>query len=123
MGDRHRRDDGGDLPPDPWAGLANPPTQRGGRRGHRRPPDVTSRDGRGQDGTPTPGWHPAGQGAAPDGTSRSLLAHPAVWLIVTAVAVLTLWALWLDRPPAPTPPPASDTISASAWLPPDLAAG
>lgn len=129
-----RRGDGdgvdGDLPPDPWAGLAAtppppPPTSSPGdvdawerSSGAAAGPDRTSPGGA-ADGPAS--WHPAGHDVpaadTPSGP-RSLLGHPAVWVIVTAVALLALWTAWMDRPSSLPSGPSPDSVSTAPFAEP-----
>lgn len=125
-----RRGDGdgvdGDLPPDPWAGLAAtpppPPPADAGRRvgGAGAGPDGA---GSGDVGDGPVSWHPAGQDVpATDTTSgpRGLLGHPVVWVIVTAVALLALWTAWMDRPSSLPTAPSPDSVSTAPSADPEL---
>lgn len=114
-GNAHR---GGDeLPPDPWAGLADPtpspPPPGPGERGWGDPrssPGVSGPASRWQ-GHPsvTPGT-PSRHVPPPRST---LWHHPAVWVVLLILAgVLLLSALLEPRPKAPDPGPASDSVSA-----------
>ena len=135
---QRRPDDGpeGDLPPDPWAGLAATPPpgpadrtegRPGGRSDDLPPPSRRpGPDPDGRDVTGGPAWHPSGQDVAGRGDTplhRSLLGHPAFWVVLTAVALLALWAAWLDGPSAPPAgDPSPGTVSTAPFeeAPPGL---
>ena len=106
---------GGELPPDPWAGLAPtppppPPSGASPGGGSGRPPSA----GAGEDAADGPGrWHPAGHDAPPPSSTgpRGLLGHPAVWVIITAIALLALWTAWMDSPSSLPSSPSPDSVS------------
>lgn len=117
-GRAHRGDD--ELPPDPWAGLADtpppsPPPPGPGQRGWGDPrwsPGASEPAARWQ-GHPsvTPGI-PARHVPPP---RRTLWHHPAVWLVLLLLAgVLLLTALLESRPVPAGPEPASDSVTATA---------
>jgi hypothetical protein len=109
--DRRRRGEG-ELPPDPWAGLAGPP------RTPPPPPTPPSSEAPwaagGRPARP-PGWerHPsvsAGDGG-PTPSRRTVWHHPAVWIAVLALAGLLLLGALLEGPSRTTPEPAPETVS------------
>lgn len=114
----------GELPPDPWAGLAEP-----------LPPPVPH-DVAGADAAPR-GWpaergatdrhaagpnpaHPAGR-ATSDGSS-AWYARSGVWIAVSVLALLALVVAAMDRPPSPPPSPTPGSVSTAPAAPADLAA-
>lgn len=138
---RRDRPGDGDLPPDPWAGLADapseppPPPDPGDAvdRSWSRPADPRGRDPDAEDVDRDPGPQLPGRrseagggeprrydleaaAAHPAGSQRrssSLLGHPAIWVTVAALALLALWTAWMDRPAAPPPPPQEATLEAA----------
>ncbi|WP_052669112.1 hypothetical protein [Nitriliruptor alkaliphilus] len=126
---RRRGDD--ELPPDPWAGLADPvpppppgPGQRGWGDPNWQPP---------QHGHPSRGAGGSGRPSPTDGSieaprhvpppRRTVWHHPAVWIALLVLAgVLLLGALLEPRTPAPSEP-SPDAVTAAgpagpaAWAP------
>jgi hypothetical protein len=86
----------GELPPDPWAGLVDP--QPPARRSARPTPDEPTWAQ--QPADPAASWHPS------TGPRRrtSPLQHPALWVVLTGLAVLLLVAAVLERGSSPPPP-------------------
>ena len=106
----------GELPPDPWAGLAEPlppPSPRASADAAGEGPDPRAAEASAE----AHRWHPAGRDRDDAGTG-SLLLRPGVWIALTAVALFALIGAWLDRPEAPPESPSPDSIStAPAELP------
>lgn len=110
--DRRRRDEG-DLPPDPWAGLADPvpPPAPPAPPPWQPPPSSLDRPAR------PPGWerHPSvsastGEGHQPP-ARRSAWHHPAVWIAVLALAGVLLVGALLEGPSRTVTEPAPDAVS------------
>jgi hypothetical protein len=111
----------GDLPPDPWAGLAEPspippPT---GQRGWD---DQLTGDGqadRERRQHPSGGWHPSGSVPRSDPPTRrsSIWHHPVVWVVITVLAVIALVGAALDRPAPSTPEPSPGSLDAAPVAP------
>jgi hypothetical protein len=118
-GNAHRRGDD-ELPPDPWAGLADPippPPPGPGERGWGDPA------WRPQLGHPSRGGSGAGHPPSMDGSieaprhvpppRRTVWHHPALWVALLVLAgVLLLGALLEPRAPAPSEP-APDAVTAA----------
>jgi hypothetical protein len=111
----------GDLPPDPWAGLAEPspippPT---GQRGWDHQLTGDGPADRGGHQPPTAGWHPSGSVPGPELPARrsSIWHHPVVWALITVLAVVALVGAALDRPAPSTPEPSPGSLDAAPASP------
>lgn len=116
----------GELPPDPWAGLAEaplpPPVPHdvagpdAGRRGWPSDPAASDHPG----GGPNPA-HPAGR-ATPGGAGPAAwYARSGVWVAVSVLALLALLVAWMDRPATPPPAPSPGSVSTAPATSSDLA--
>lgn len=125
-GPRYGDGSDGELPPDPWAGLAaTPPHRPDGVPSADRGSSPTARGQRPGDG-PAQAWHPAGQDQPSAGaptSPRGLLGHPVVWVVITIVALLALVTAALDRPAAPPSEPTPGTVSTAPAEPTLLRGG
>ncbi len=111
----------GELPPDPWAGLAAPspippPT---GKAGWDDLASGSSRDTPERARHPSGGWHPSGT-TPPGAPSRKsgIWHHPGIWVVLTVLALVALIGAVMDRSAPSGPERSPDSVSAASWIDP-----
>lgn len=107
MSDGTRGRGDGELPPDPWAGLADPAPPS--------PPPPPSYAASRAD-HPSASGSPTGPSAGPlPSGDRTLWQRPGVWVAVVVLAVVLLVGAMLEPAPPSPSEPAPDAVTAAVW--------